>query len=135
MLRRPRGRADRSAGSAVRCGSCRRAARDRAGGRATGRCGLGRGKDALGTQPWSNGLGDKVIRQDYEPVGLVAAAPMSGDWFHQHFGISKEPLRGPVLTTPRSPYLMLRPIGLALRGSRTPPWKGGEYCMNYGSLS
>src|SRR5215813_4918329 len=49
--------------------------------------------DTLGTQPWSNGLGDKVIRQDYEPVGLVAAAPMSGDWFHQHFGISKEPLR------------------------------------------
>jgi quercetin dioxygenase-like cupin family protein len=49
--------------------------------------------DTLGTQPWSNGLGNKVIRQDYEPVGLVAAAPMSGDWFHQHFGISKEPLR------------------------------------------
>jgi hypothetical protein len=49
--------------------------------------------DSLGTQPWADGLGDKVIRQDYEPVGLVAAAPMSGDWFHQHFGVSKEPLR------------------------------------------
>jgi len=24
---------------------------------------------------------------------MVSAAPMSGDWFHQHFGISKEPLR------------------------------------------
>ena len=34
-----------------------------------------------------------MIRQDYEPVGLVSAAPMSGDWFHQHFGVSKEPLR------------------------------------------
>jgi hypothetical protein len=33
------------------------------------------------------------MRQDYEPVGLVSAAPMSGDWFHQHFGISKDPLR------------------------------------------
>ncbi|WP_410969477.1 hypothetical protein, partial [Salmonella sp. SAL04284] len=33
------------------------------------------------------------MRQDYEPVGLVSAAPMSGDWFHQHFGISNEPLR------------------------------------------
>jgi hypothetical protein len=33
------------------------------------------------------------VRVDYEPVGMVSAAPMSGDWFHQHFGISKEPLR------------------------------------------
>ncbi len=34
-----------------------------------------------------------MLRQDYEPVGLVSAAPMSGDWFHQHFGISKDALR------------------------------------------
>jgi hypothetical protein len=34
-----------------------------------------------------------VLRQDYEPVGLVSAAPMSGDWFHQHFGAGKEGLR------------------------------------------
>jgi quercetin dioxygenase-like cupin family protein len=47
----------------------------------------------LGHQPWANGNGDKVLRQDYEPVGMVSAAPMSGDWFHQHFGISKGPLR------------------------------------------
>ena len=49
--------------------------------------------DRLGTQPWKNGIEKDVIRQDYEPVGLVSAAPMSGDWFHQHFGVSKEPLR------------------------------------------
>ena len=24
---------------------------------------------------------------------MVSAAPMAGDWFHQHFGISREPLR------------------------------------------
>lgn len=47
----------------------------------------------LGTTPWHDGVSDKVLRQDYEPVGMVSAAPMSGDWFHQHFGISKEPLR------------------------------------------
>ncbi len=47
----------------------------------------------LGQTPWADGLGDKVLRQDYEPVGLVSAAPMSGDWFHQHFGVSKDPLR------------------------------------------
>jgi quercetin dioxygenase-like cupin family protein len=49
--------------------------------------------DALGTTPWRDGHADKVMRQDYEPVGMVSAAPMSGDWFHQHFGVSREPLR------------------------------------------
>lgn len=49
--------------------------------------------EGLGMTPWADGKGDKVIRQDYEPIGLVSAAPMSGDWYHQHFGISKEPLR------------------------------------------
>lgn len=48
---------------------------------------------ALGPTPWKDGLADKVMRQDYEPVGMVSAAPMSGDWFHQHFGVSKGPLR------------------------------------------
>jgi quercetin dioxygenase-like cupin family protein len=49
--------------------------------------------EALGTTPWKDGKGDKVLRQDYEPVGMVSAAPMSGDWFHQHFGIGQEGLR------------------------------------------
>jgi quercetin dioxygenase-like cupin family protein len=49
--------------------------------------------EALGTTPWKDGRADKVLRQDYEPVGMVSAAPMSGDWFHQHFGTSKEALR------------------------------------------
>ena len=47
----------------------------------------------LGPTPWKDGKADGVKRQDYEPVGMVSAAPMSGDWFHQHFGVSKEPLR------------------------------------------
>jgi quercetin dioxygenase-like cupin family protein len=49
--------------------------------------------DALGMTPWKDGHADKVMRQDYEPVGMVTAAPMSGDWFHQHFGVSRQPLR------------------------------------------
>jgi quercetin dioxygenase-like cupin family protein len=49
--------------------------------------------DALGMTPWKDGQADKVMTQEYEPVGMVSAAPMSGDWFHQHFGVSKEPLR------------------------------------------
>ena len=46
-----------------------------------------------GMQPWTGGNADKVKRVDYEPVGMVSAAPMSGDWYHQHFGVSNEPLR------------------------------------------
>ncbi len=49
--------------------------------------------ESLGTQPWAAGKADKILRQDYEPGGMVSAAPMSGDWFHQHFGTSKEGLR------------------------------------------
>lgn len=49
--------------------------------------------DRLGTTPWKDGKAGEVMRQDYEPVGMVSAAPMSGDWFHQHFGVSKKPLR------------------------------------------
>jgi quercetin dioxygenase-like cupin family protein len=47
----------------------------------------------LGTRPWQDGHADKVIRQDYEPGGIVSAAPMSGEWYHAHFGVSREPLR------------------------------------------
>jgi quercetin dioxygenase-like cupin family protein len=47
----------------------------------------------FGPTPWADGNADKVVRQDYEPVGMVSAAPMSGDWFHQHFGVSKGGLR------------------------------------------
>lgn len=49
--------------------------------------------EGMGMTPWKDGKGDKVLRQDYEPIGLVSAAPMSGDWYHQHFGVSKDPLR------------------------------------------
>jgi hypothetical protein len=47
----------------------------------------------LGMTPWKDGHADKILRQDYEYGGIVSAAPMSGDWFHQHFGIGKEGLR------------------------------------------
>ncbi len=49
--------------------------------------------EALSMTPWANGVSEGVRRQDYEFGGMVSAAPMSGDWFHQHFGVSKEPLR------------------------------------------
>ena len=46
-----------------------------------------------GTRPWESSNGAAVRRQEYIPGGLVAAAPGGGYWFHQHFGIGKEPLR------------------------------------------
>ncbi|MDE2838740.1 MAG: cupin domain-containing protein [Chloroflexota bacterium] len=46
-----------------------------------------------GTQPWKNGKGDLVKRQDYGPGGIVSAAPGNANWFHGHFGASAEPLR------------------------------------------
>jgi len=46
-----------------------------------------------GSTPWKDGHADKVLRQDYEAGGMVSAAPMTGDWNHQHFGVSKDPLR------------------------------------------
>jgi quercetin dioxygenase-like cupin family protein len=49
--------------------------------------------ETLGERPWEAGLGDKVMKQEYEFGGMVTAAPMSGNWFHQHFGVSKDPLR------------------------------------------
>lgn len=47
----------------------------------------------VGTRPWETGQAARVVRQDYEPVGMVSAAPMGGQWFHQHFGVASEPLR------------------------------------------
>jgi mannose-6-phosphate isomerase-like protein (cupin superfamily) len=47
----------------------------------------------LGMRPWEAGTTELIQRVDYEPVGMVSAAPMSGDWYHQHFGVSAGPLR------------------------------------------
>ena len=48
---------------------------------------------AYGATPWREGQGDKVLRQDYEPVGLVSTAPGAGQWFHQEFGVGTGSLR------------------------------------------
>jgi len=54
-------------------------------------------------KPWENGQGDKVRRQTYEPVGMISAAPMRGDWYHQHFGTDPEGLRLLVFDGPYGP--------------------------------
>ena len=47
----------------------------------------------VGPTPWEDGCADQVRVLEYVPGGLVAAAPGGGNWFHQHFGIARDPLR------------------------------------------
>ena len=47
----------------------------------------------LGPTPWQDGQGDGVLRQEYGEISMISAAPMEGDWFHQHFSTGSEPLR------------------------------------------
>jgi hypothetical protein len=77
--------------------------------------------ETLGVTPWRDGRGDQVLRQDYEPVGLVSAAPMSGDWFHQHFGVGREGLRITAWHGPNN------------QRSRK-PGRPGEQLMDYGAI-
>jgi quercetin dioxygenase-like cupin family protein len=59
--------------------------------------------DRLGMRPWEAGLADQVKKQTYEPVGMISAAPMRGDWFHQHFGTHPDGLRLLVFDGPYGP--------------------------------
>ncbi|HEX3244440.1 MAG TPA: cupin domain-containing protein [Chloroflexota bacterium] len=47
----------------------------------------------VGTHPWEDGKEQTVKVAEYVAGGMVAAAPGGGNWFHQHFSISQEPLR------------------------------------------
>ncbi len=56
-----------------------------------------------GVTPWQDGKASEIKRVDYEPVGMVSAAPGGARWFHQHFGASKEPLRLTAWFGPHNP--------------------------------
>tara|TARA_A100001037_G_scaffold233537_1_gene212146 strand:- start:1932 stop:3158 length:1227 start_codon:yes stop_codon:yes gene_type:complete len=47
----------------------------------------------IGPTPWENEQGDNVLRQEYNEISMISAAPMEGDWFHQHFSTGETPLR------------------------------------------
>ncbi len=47
----------------------------------------------LGIRPWETGKGHMVKRQDYTEGGLISAAPGGDNWYHAHFGTSKERFR------------------------------------------
>ncbi len=67
--------------------------------------------EECGVTPWQDGHGDKVQRVDYEPVGMVSAAPGGARWYHQHFNTSGEPFRLTAWFGPNHPSLVtgLRP--------------------------
>ncbi len=56
-----------------------------------------------GETPWQDGKADEVRRLDYEPVGLVTAAPGGARWYHQHFSSGHEPLRLTAWFGPHNP--------------------------------
>ncbi len=67
--------------------------------------------EECGVTPWKDGHGDKIKRVDYEPVGMVSAAPGGARWYHQHFNTSGEPFRLTAWFGPNHPSLVtgLRP--------------------------
>ena len=56
-----------------------------------------------GVTPWKDGKDEEVKRVDYEPFGMVSAAPGGARWYHQHFGASKEPFRLTAWFGPHNP--------------------------------
>ncbi len=67
--------------------------------------------EECGVTPFKDGHGDKVKRVDYEPVGLVSAAPGGARWYHQHFNVSDEPFRLSAWFGPNHPSLTGLPPG------------------------
>ncbi|POF34497.1 cupin domain-containing protein [Roseibium marinum] len=62
--------------------------------------------EECGVNPWKDGHADRVKRVDYEPVGLVSAAPGGARWYHQHFNTSSEPFRLSAWFGPNHPSLV-----------------------------
>ncbi len=50
---------------------------------------------------------------------MVSAAPMGGNWFHQHFGVSREPLRLTGWFGPVAPWSLFQDLALQLGGPPT----------------
>ena len=62
--------------------------------------------EECGVNPWKDGHADKVKRVDYEPVGMVSAAPGGARWYHQHFNTSNEPFRLSAWFGPNHPSMV-----------------------------
>ena len=59
--------------------------------------------ERCGVTPWKDGHASEIRRLDYEPVGLVTAAPGGARWYHQHFSAGADPLRLTAWFGPHNP--------------------------------
>ena len=92
--------------------------------------------ERLGLTPWKDGKMAEVKRVDYEPVGMVSAAPGGARWYHQHFGASKEAVPAHRLVRPAQSRPRARPArreahrlhrdGYSRRRHRDPLLHGGS---------
>jgi hypothetical protein len=57
-------------------------------------------KDEAGITPWRDGKAELVKSQDYEPGGMISAAPGPANWYHQHFAYGQDPMRFFLITGP-----------------------------------
>jgi quercetin dioxygenase-like cupin family protein len=82
----------------------------------------------IGFRPWEAGKSEFVKRVDYGPGGMVAAAPGGGDWVHQHFAVSREPLRVLAMNGPPSARIggLFAPPGQELTSSNLGMSEGGR---------
>jgi quercetin dioxygenase-like cupin family protein len=59
--------------------------------------------ERLGETPWKDGHQAEIRRLDYEPVGMVTAAPGGARWYHQHFSVGSDPFRLTAWFGPHNP--------------------------------
>ena len=59
--------------------------------------------ERCGETPWKDGHQAEIRRLDYEPVGMVTAAPGGARWYHQHFSAGADPLRLTAWFGPHNP--------------------------------
>jgi mannose-6-phosphate isomerase-like protein (cupin superfamily) len=53
-----------------------------------------------GMTPWRDNKGEVVKSQDYQPGGMISAAPGPANWFHQHFAYGQDGMRFFLITGP-----------------------------------
>jgi mannose-6-phosphate isomerase-like protein (cupin superfamily) len=93
--------------------------------------------ERLGVTPWRDGREKEIRRVDYEPVGMVSAAPGGARWFHQHFSVSKDPFRltawfgphnpGRDAGAPGEPHTDYTAIDIPEGGTAIPYWMEDPY--------
>jgi hypothetical protein len=96
--------------------------------------------ERCGVAPWKDGHAKEVRRLDYEPIGMVTAAPGGARWFHQHFSVSKDDFRLTAWFGPHNPgrdpgapgakHTDYTAIDINQGGTAIPYWMEDPYIRN-----